>query len=362
MNNRSHNFCAGPAAIPTAVLQRAQAELLNWQERGVSVMEMSHRHSSFMALTAQAEANLRQLMQIPDNYKVIFVQGGATAQFSLLPMNLLGDKTQVDFIDTGIWSTKAINAMAPYGSANVIASSKEQGYLTVPQQADLQFSANSAYVHYCPNETIGGLAFDYVPDTGDIPLVADMSSMIMSEPMDISQFGVVYAGAQKNIGPAGITLLIVREDLLGHARHDTPAVFNYQQQWKNDSMLNTPPTFAWYLASLVFEWLLENGGLEAIGEQNRAKAAALYSAIDSSSLYDNNVNRANRSIMNVTFTLADDALNGLFLEQAEAKGLLNLKGHRSVGGMRASIYNAVPMASIEALVSFMQDFEQQHGK
>jgi len=362
MSNRAHNFCAGPAALPTAVLERAQKEMLNWQNRGVSVMEMSHRHKSFMDLTAQAEANLRQLMQIPENYKVIFMQGGATAQFSLLPMNLLGDKTQVDFVDTGIWSTKAIKAMAPYGNANVIASSQTQNYLCVPQQADLQISSDSAFVHYCPNETIGGLAFDYIPETGGIPLVADMSSVILSEPMDVSKFGVIYAGAQKNIGPAGITLLIVRDDLLGKARFDTPGVFNYQQQWQNDSMLNTPPTYAWYLASLVFEWLLENGGLEAMGKQNRAKAAALYNAIDSSSLYDNKVNTANRSIMNVTFTLADEALNAVFLAQAEANGLLNLKGHRSVGGMRASIYNAVPMESIEALISFMQDFEQQHWK
>lgn len=252
--------------------------------------------------------------------------------------------------------------MAPYGTANVIASSKQQHYSCVPQQAHLRFDPNSAYVHYCPNETIGGLAFDFVPDTGDVPLVADMSSVILSEPLNVSQFDMIYAGAQKNIGPAGITLLIVRDNLLGKARFDTPGVFNYQQQAQNDSMLNTPPTLAWYLAALVFEWLLDQGGLEQIGAVNRAKAAALYSVIDSSSLLINDINKANRSIMNVTFTLSDAALNDLFLQQAEANGLLNLKGHRSVGGMRASIYNAVPMAAVEALIEFIQDFEQQHWK
>jgi phosphoserine aminotransferase len=360
MSKRAHNFCAGPAALPTSVLQRAQEEMLNWQNRGVSVMEMSHRHQSFMDLVTQAEANLRQLMQIPDNYKVIFMQGGATAQFSLLPLNLLADKTQADYIDTGIWSSKAIKAMAPYGKANVIGSSQQQDYLQVPQQAELKLDPNSAYVHYCPNETIGGLAFDYIPDTGDVPLIADMSSVILSEPIDVSRFAMIYAGAQKNIGPAGITLLIVREDLLGKARFDTPGIFNYQQQWQNDSMLNTPPTFSWYLAALVFEWLLEQGGLAKIGATNHAKAAALYAAIDSSDLFVNKVNKANRSIMNVTFTLADDGLNNVFLQAAEANNLLNLKGHRSVGGMRASIYNAVPMESVEALIGFMQDFEQRH--
>ena len=360
MTKRAHNFCAGPASLPTSVLEKAQAEMLNWQDRGVSVMEMSHRHASFMELTAKCEANLRELMQIPDNYKVIFMQGGATAQFSLLPMNLLDGKTQADYIDTGIWSTKAIKAMAPYGSANIIATSKSAEYLTVPQQDELNISPDSAFVHYCPNETIGGLAFDYIPETGDVPLIADMSSVILSEPIDVSKFAMIYAGAQKNIGPAGITLLIVREDLLGKSRFDTPPIFDYQKQWENDSMLNTPPTYSWYLASLVFEWLLENGGLEAMGKVNHAKAAALYDAIDNSQLYSNKVNKANRSIMNVTFTLADEALNSRFLQEAEANGLLNLKGHRSVGGMRASIYNAVPMESIEALIAFMQDFEARY--
>jgi phosphoserine aminotransferase len=360
MSQRLHNFCAGPAALPTPVLERVQREMLDWQGYGVSVMEISHRHKPFMDLVSQAEANLRTLMHIPDDYKVLFMQGGATAQFALLPLNLLGDKRQADYIDTGIWSAKAIAAMKPYGKANVVASSKAQHYLTVPCQEALFISPDSAYVHYCPNETIGGLAFDYVPDTGDIPLVADMSSIILSAPIDVSQFGVIYASAQKNIGPAGITLLIVREDLLGKARFDTPRPFNYELQCDNHSMLNTPPTFAWYLTALVFEWLLEQGGLAMLAKQNRAKAEALYTVIDSSRLYVNHVHPANRSIMNVTFTLLDETLQAIFLHAAKDNGLLYLKGHRCVGGIRASIYNAVSMTSVQALIDFMLDFEQTH--
>ncbi len=360
MSKRQFNFCAGPAALPTAVLERAQAELLDWQGRGVSVMEMSHRHPAYMAMVADAETKLRQLMGIPENYKVLFLQGGATAQFALLPLNLLGQKTSADYIDTGIWSTKAIDAMAPYAKAKVVASSQSNNHLQVPTQAQLELNADAAFVHYCPNETIGGLAFDYVPSTGNVPLVADMSSTILSEPIDVSQFGVIYAGAQKNIGPAGLTLVIVREDLLGQARDDTPRPFNYALQAANDSMLNTPPTYSWYLAGLVFDWLLERGGVSAMAQLNQTKAQTLYQAIDSSRLYSNNIAVANRSKMNVTFSLADAALNAQFLSESEAGGLLNLKGHRSVGGMRASIYNAVPLEAITALVAFMQDFEQRH--
>ena len=361
LTSRSHNFCAGPAALPTEVLLKAQEEMLDWQGRGVSVMEMSHRHSAFMNLTQQAETNLRQLLNIPDNYRVIFMQGGATAQFSLLPMNLLGNKSQVDFIDTGIWSHKAITQMQAYCHAHVCGSSQDQGYLTVPSQGQLNLDSESAYVHYCPNETISGVAFDYIPDTFDVPLVADMSSMILSEPLDVSLFGVIYAGAQKNIGPAGITLLIVRDDLLGHARANTPSVFNYQLQSDSDSMLNTPPTYAWYLASLVFEWLLANGGLTAMQQVNQQKAGCLYKAIDDSAFYSNKVVKKNRSMMNVTFSLADDSLDQMFLKQAQQNGLLNLKGHRIIGGMRASIYNAVPLASVLALIEFMADFERRNG-
>jgi phosphoserine aminotransferase len=360
MSKRLFNFCAGPAALPTAVLEKAQAQLLDWQDRGLSVMEISHRHPAFMSMAQEAESKLRQLMGIPSNYKVLFLQGGATAQFALLPMNLLGSKTQADYIDTGIWSAKAIDAMAPFGTALDAGSSASGGYRTVPSQAQLKLNKKSAYVHYCPNETIGGLAFDYVPDTGLVPLVADMSSTILSEPIDVTKFGLIYAGAQKNIGPAGLTLVIVRDDLLGDACATTPNPFNYALQAANDSMLNTPPTYGWYLAGLVFDWLLQQGGLEVMAQKNTAKAQMLYQAIDDSEFYSNNVHSANRSKMNVTFTLSDPALDGEFLQQAQANGLLNLKGHRSVGGMRASIYNAVPQEAIDALVAFMNDFETRH--
>ena len=360
MSTRQFNFCAGPAALPTAVLELAQAEMLDWQGRGLSVMEISHRHPAYMALVQEAESKLRQLMGIPNNYKVLFMQGGATAQFALLPMNLLGTKTRADYIDTGIWSAKAMAAMVPYGEASEVASSASGGYLKVPTQADLKLNKDAAYLHYCPNETIGGLAFDYVPKTGAVPLVADMSSTILSEPIDVTQFGVIYAGAQKNIGPAGLTLVVIREDLLGSAWATTPNPFNYALQAANDSMLNTPPTYSWYLAGLVFDWLLQQGGLDAMAEINAAKAHLLYQTIDESQLYFNNILVANRSKMNVTFTLVDEALNAEFLQQAEANGLLNLKGHRSVGGMRASIYNAVPEAAVRALVAFMNDFETRH--
>jgi|TARA_B110000879_G_scaffold81928_1_gene113761 phosphoserine aminotransferase len=360
MTLRHYNFCAGPAALPLEVLELAQAEMLDWQGRGLSVMEISHRHPDYMAMVQDAESKLRQLMGIPSHYKVLFMQGGATAQFALLPMNLLGPKTHADYIDTGIWSAKAIAAMAPYGVASEAASSAHGGYQSVPTQAQLKLNKNAAYVHYCPNETIGGLAFDYVPDTGAVPLVADMSSTILSEPIDVSQFGVIYAGAQKNIGPAGLTLVIIREDLLGSACLTTPNPFNYALQAANDSMLNTPPTYGWYLAGLVFDWLLQQGGLSAMAEKNTAKASYLYQAIDESRLYSNHIALANRSKMNVTFSLADDALNAEFLQQAKANGLLNLNGHRSVGGMRASIYNAVPAEAVYALVAFMKDFETRH--
>ncbi|MDC9719525.1 MAG: 3-phosphoserine/phosphohydroxythreonine transaminase [Gammaproteobacteria bacterium] len=360
MSSRQYNFCAGPAALPTAVLKRAQEEMLDWQGRGLSVMEISHRHAAYLDMTQDVEAKLRRLMGIPRHYKVLFMQGGATAQFALLPLNLLGAKAGADYLDSGIWSTKAIAAMAPYGKASVVASSQVSGYRRVPSQAELLLNSEAAYVHYCPNETIGGLAFDYVPDTGGVPLVADMSSTILSEPIDVTQFGVIYAGAQKNIGPAGLTLVIIREDLLGNAHQLTPKPFNYALQAANDSMLNTPPTFGWYLVGLVFDWLLEQGGLQAMALQNSAKAEILYRAIDQSKLYSNNIVAANRSKMNVTFSLQNEALDAEFLQQAQANGLLNLKGHRSVGGMRASIYNAVSEAAVHALVAFMIDFETRH--
>ncbi|UJJ32090.1 3-phosphoserine/phosphohydroxythreonine transaminase [Halopseudomonas maritima] len=361
MSKRLFNFCAGPAALPEAVLQRAQAELLDWQGKGLSVMEMSHRSDEFVSVAQQAEQDLRDLMAIPDNYKVLFLQGGASQQFAQIPLNLMPEGGSADYIDTGIWSRKAIDEAARFGNVNVAGSAKAYDYFAIPGQNEWQLSADAAYVHYCPNETIGGLEFNWVPQTGDVPLVADMSSTILSRPVDVSRFGMIYAGAQKNIGPSGLVVVIVREDLLGRARASCPTMLDYAVAAKNDSMYNTPPTFAWYLSGLIFQWLKEQGGLDAVKRINDAKQKALYSAIDGSELYNNPINAADRSWMNIPFRLADDRLDKPFLAGAEERGLLNLKGHRSVGGMRASIYNAVPQAAVDALVAYMAEFEQQHG-
>lgn len=357
---RVHNFCAGPAALPTAVLERAQTELADWHGKGLSIMEMSHRSPEFMGVIDKAEADLRTLLNIPANYKVLFLQGGASLQFSAIPLNLLGADQTADYIDTGIWSQKAIEEAQRFGQVNVAASSKANGYTAVPAQADWQLTPNAAYLHYTPNETIGGLEYDFIPQV-DVPLVADYSSCILSEPLDVSKFGLIYAGAQKNIGPAGLTLVIVREDLLGHAQSGIPALLDYAAQAKNGSMINTPPTFGIYLAGLVFEWLLEQGGLTAMQAINQQKAELLYGYIDQSDFYANPIALANRSGMNVPFTLADSSLEKTFLAESEAAGLLNLAGHRSVGGMRASIYNAVSLESVQALVDFMQAFAKKHG-
>ena len=361
MSKRLFNFCAGPAALPEAVLQRAQAELLDWQGKGLSIMEMSHRSDEFVSVAQQAEQDLRDLMSIPDNYKVLFLQGGASQQFAQVPLNLMPEGGSADYIDTGIWSRKAIEEASRFGNVNVAGSAKSYDYFAIPGQNEWQLSADAAYVHYCPNETIGGLEFNWVPQTGEVPLVADMSSTILSRPVDVSQFGMIYAGAQKNIGPSGLVVVIVREDLLGRARASCPTMLDYAVAAKNDSMYNTPPTFAWYLSGLIFQWLKERGGLEAVKRVNDAKQKALYSAIDASELYTNPINVADRSWMNIPFRLADDRLDKPFLAGAEERGLLNLKGHRSVGGMRASIYNAVPQAAVDALVAYMAEFEQQHG-
>lgn len=361
MSKRLFNFCAGPAALPEAVLQRAQAELLDWQGKGLSVMEMSHRSDEFVSVAQQAEQDLRDLMAIPDNYKVLFLQGGASQQFAQIPLNLMPEGGSADYIDTGIWSRKAIEEASRFGSVNVAGSAKNYDYFAIPGQNEWQLSADAAYVHYCPNETIGGLEFNWVPQTGEVPLVADMSSTILSRPVDVSQFGMIYAGAQKNIGPSGLVVVIVREDLLGRARASCPTMLDYTVAAKNDSMYNTPPTFAWYLSGLIFQWLKEQGGLEAVKRVNDAKQKTLYSAIDASELYTNPINVADRSWMNVPFRLADDRLDKPFLSGAQERGLLNLKGHRSVGGMRASIYNAVPQAAVDALVAYMAEFEKQHG-
>ena len=361
MSKRLFNFCAGPAALPEAVLQRAQAELLDWQGKGLSVMEMSHRSDEFVAIAQQAEQDLRDLLVIPDNYKVLFLQGGASQQFAQIPLNLMPEGGSADYIDTGIWSRKAIDEAYRFGNVNVAGSAKAYDYFAIPGQNEWQLSADAAYVHYCPNETIGGLEFNWVPQTGDVPLVADMSSTILSRPIDVSRFGMIYAGAKKNIGPSGLVVVIVREDLLGRARASCPTMLDYAVAAQNDSMYNTPPTFAWYLSGLIFQWLKEQGGLDAVKRINDAKQKALYSAIDGSELYNNPINVADRSWMNIPFRLADDRLDKPFLAGAEERGLLNLKGHRSVGGMRASIYNAVPQAAVDALVAYMAEFEQQHG-
>ena len=359
---RFYNFCAGPAALPTAVLERAREELLDYQGRGLSVMEMSHRSPEFIAIARQAEADLRELLGVPENYQVLFLQGGATMQFSMIPLNLLGQGGSANFLHTGIWAKKARAEAEQLGFAvHTAGSSEANGHTRVPSQAEIALAADAAYLHYTANETIGGLEYDYIPEV-DVPLVCDASSNILSEPLDVSRFGLIYAGAQKNIGPAGLTLVLVRDDLLDQRSQRIPSLFDYQALAAADSMVNTPPTYAWYLAGLVFQWLKEDiGGLDAMAAINARKAAKLYAAIDASSFYSNPIEPHNRSRMNVPFVLADERLDKPFLAEAEAAGLLNLKGHRSVGGMRASLYNAVPEAAVDALVEFMADFEQRHG-
>lgn len=358
---RKFNFSAGPAALPEAVLLQAQSELVDWHGMGVSIMEMSHRSKEFVSVAEQAEQDFRELLSIPENYKVLFLQGGATSQFSMVPLNLIGRTGNADYINTGVWSKKAISEAKRYGAVNIAATTEDSNFSCAPTQSDLQLSSDAAYVHYTPNETIGGVEYDYIPETGDIPLVADYSSSILSEPLDVSRFGLIYAGAQKNIGPAGLTLVVVRDDLLGHCDAMAPTMFNYQVHAEAGSMNNTPPTLAWYLSGLVFQWLKDQGGLKAIAEVNQRKAEKLYGFIDQSDFYSNPVAVANRSKMNVPFILANSDLDKLFLEQADESGLLNLKGHRSVGGMRASLYNAVPEEAVDALVAFMAEFERQHG-
>ena len=361
VSKRAFNFCAGPAALPEAVLQRAQAELLDWQGKGLSVMEMSHRSDEYTAIAEKAEQDLRDLMEIPSDYKVLFLQGGASQQFAEIPLNLLPEDGVADYIDTGIWSKKSIEEASRYGNINVAASAKAYDYFAIPGQNEWQLSKDAAYLHYASNETIGGLQFDWIPEVGDVPLVADMSSDILSRPIDVSKFGLIYAGAQKNIGPSGLVVTIVREDLLGRARSVCPTMLNYKIAADNGSMYNTPATFSWYLSGLVFEWLKEQGGVAAMERINRAKKDLLYKAIDASDFYSNPIAHNARSWMNVPFRLADEKLDKPFLAGADARGLLNLKGHRSVGGMRASIYNAVGLDAVEALVAYMAEFEKEHG-
>ncbi|MCK8515968.1 3-phosphoserine/phosphohydroxythreonine transaminase [Methylonatrum kenyense] len=356
---RVFNFSAGPAALPEPVLQRAAEEMLDWRGCGMSVMEMSHRGKQFVEIAGRAEQTLRELLQVPDNYRVLFLQGGASGMFAAAPMNLLRGASRADYVNTGAWSKKAIAEARKYCEVNVAAASRD-GELRIPPQADWQLSGDAAYLHYTPNETISGVEFHWVPEA-DAPLVVDMSSTILSRPVNVADYGMIYAGAQKNIGPAGITVVIVRDDLIGDVLPGTPAVWDFKAQAEADSMLNTPPTYAWYVAGLVFEWIRDNGGLQAMGERNRRKAETLYQAIDGSDFYRNPVDPACRSWMNVPFILADSGLDKTFLAEAAEQGLQTLSGHRSVGGMRASIYNAMPQEGVDALVAFMQEFERRHG-
>lgn len=359
--SRVFNFSAGPAVLPEPVLQQAAAEMLDWHGSGMSVMEMSHRGKEFIEIHARAEADLRELMNIPKNYKVLFLQGGASAQFAVVPMNLLRGKTKADYINTGQWSKKAIADAKKYCKVNVAASSEADNYTHAPKQAQWQLDPDAAYVHVTTNETIGGVEFHWVPDTGNVPLVADMSSHILSRPMDVSRYGLIYAGAQKNIGPAGVTIVIVRDDLLGQALPVTPTVFDYKVQAENDSMSNTPSTYGIYVAGLVFQWLKQLGGLAKMEQVNRAKAALLYDYLDQTEFYHSPVAKDDRSLMNIPFTLRSADLDKAFLQATEAAGLTQLKGHRSVGGMRASIYNAMPLEGVQALVQCMREFERKHG-
>jgi phosphoserine aminotransferase len=367
---RPYNFSSGPAVLPLEVLEQAREEMLDWNDSGLSVMEVSHRGQAFMQVAAEAEADLRELMGVPSNYKILFLQGGASAQFAIVPLNLTSSLSTTDYINTGHWSKRAIAEARRYCTVRIAGDptggdpkggDPKGEYRRVPSQSELRLDAQAAYVHYTSNETISGVEFGYIPETGGVPLVADMSSNILSRPIDVSKFGLIYAGAQKNIGPAGMVVVIVREDLIGRARSETPSVFNYKAVADEHSLLNTPPTFAWYMAGLGLKWLRKNGGVAAMAERNRAKAQALYAAIDGSSLYRNAVTEDSRSWMNITFTLNKQELEPAFIEQATAAGLHHLKGHRLQGGIRASLYNAMPLAGVQALIGFMREFERNSG-
>jgi phosphoserine aminotransferase len=358
---RPFNFSPGPAALPEPVLRQAAAEMLDWNGSGMSVMEMSHRGKEFMSIQAEAEADLRELLAIPLRYKVLFLQGGAIGQNAIVPMNLLRGHDKADYVNTGEWSKRSITEAAHFCRIDIAASAEANAFTAIPKQKEWHLDPEAAYVHICANETIGGLEFHWTPETGEVPLVADMSSNILSRPVDVARYGLIYGGAQKNIGPAGLTFVIVRDDLLGGALPTTPQAFDYTIQAANNSMINTPPTYAIYVAGLVFRWLKAAGGLAAMEAQNRAKANLLYEALDASDFYANHIAHDDRSLMNVPFHLAEPALDAAFLEGAKAAGLLNLKGHRIVGGMRASIYNAMPIEGVRRLVAFMKDFETRRA-
>ena len=358
---RVFNFSAGPAVLPEAVLRKAAAEMLDWHGSGMSVMEMSHRGKEFVGIAAKAESDLRALLSIPANYKVLFLQGGAIAENALVPMNLLAGRTAADYINTGEWSKKSIKEAKKYCAVNVAASAEDRNFTYVPPRETWKLDAAAAYVHVCTNETIGGVEYQWTPDTGAVPLVADMSSHILSRAIDVAKYGVIYGGAQKNAGPAGLTLVIVRDDLLDRALPVTPSAFHWKEQAANDSMVNTPPTYAIYVAGLVFEWLLAQGGVAAIESRNIAKAKLVYDCLDRSEFYQTAVRKEDRSRMNVPFKLRDASLDEAFLKGAKERGMVQLKGHRAVGGMRASIYNAMPIEGVQTLVSYLEDFEREHG-
>ena len=358
---RVYNFSAGPAVLPEEVLAQAREEMLDWHGSGMSVMEMSHRGKEFTAIAQGAHADLRELLSIPANYKVLFLQGGAATQFAGVPMNLLRGKNKADYIHTGEWAKKAIGEAKKYCTVNLAASSEDRGFTYAPKRAAWRLDPAAAYVHYTGNETIGGVEFQWTPDTGQVPLVCDLSSSLLSRPLDVSKFGLIYAGAQKNIGPAGLTIVIEREDLIGHAAPTTPSTLDYKVQVENDSMYNTPPTYAIYVAGLVFKWLKAKGGLSGIEKLNVGKAGLLYDLLDASEFYRSPVAKEDRSRMNVPFTLREAALDDAFLKQAAQNGLVQLKGHRSVGGMRASLYNAMPLEGVKVLTEFMRDFERRQG-
>jgi len=358
---RVFNFSAGPAVLPEAVLRQAADEMIDWHGSGMSVMEMSHRGKEFISIHAEAEALARELLGVPSNYKVLFMQGGAIGENAIVPMNLIGKSGKADYVVTGDWSKKSAKEAKTYGKVSIAATGEASHFTAIPKQSEWKLDPEASYVHICSNETIGGAQYHWTPDTGKVPLVADMSSDIMSRPIDVSRYGLIYAGAQKNMGPSGVTLVIVRDDLIGHALPICPTAFNYQIQAENDSMYNTPPTYAIYIAGLVFKHMKQQGGLKAIEAHNQAKAGILYDFLDQSSFFRNPVAREDRSLMNVPFKLKDESLDEAFLKGAQARGMIQLKGHRSVGGMRASIYNAMPIEGVKTLVAYMKEFEDQHG-
>lgn len=357
---RVYNFSAGPAVLPLEVLEKAQKELVSYGNSGMSVMEMSHRSKDYETIIGEAEAKLRKIMEIPDHYSVLFLQGGASLQFAMVPLNLLRNSGKADYIESGMFASKAIKEAKKFGDIHVVASSKADNYSHIPSFDKEQFTPDADYFYICANNTIYGTKFNTLPDTGDVPLVADMSSCILSEPIDVSRFGLIFAGAQKNLGPAGVTLVVVRNDLLGFAKETVPTMLDYKVMAENESMYNTPPTYGIYMLKLVFEWIEEKGGVAGIEKMNREKAALLYDFLDQSKCFKGTAAKEDRSLMNVTFVTGSNELDAKFVKEATAAGFVNLKGHRSVGGMRASIYNAMPIEGIQALVEFMEKFEREN--